>query len=53
MVSIQVPINEINWPLKKSWKLRWRSARNASGSRERGGPASDLELIWGSLGTLC
>src|SRR4026208_374459 len=27
MVCIQVPIREASWPLKNSWKLRWRRAR--------------------------
>src|SRR5271167_2410090 len=26
MLCIQVPTSEISCPLKKSWKLRWRSA---------------------------
>ena len=29
---IQVPIKEISWPLKKSWKLRCRNARKVTGS---------------------
>ena len=33
---IQVPISEMSWPLKKSWKLRCRSERNISSRRERG-----------------
>src|SRR5919198_4745416 len=27
-------MREISWPPKKSWKLRWRSARNPCGTRE-------------------
>ena len=34
IVCIQVPISEINWPLKKSWKLRCRSARPATCQRD-------------------
>jgi len=32
MLCIQVPISEMSWPLKKSWKLRWRSARRVAGN---------------------
>src|ERR1700676_1368927 len=32
-VCIQVPTREIICPLKKSWKLRWRSARNMPAAR--------------------
>jgi len=28
-----VPISEISWPVKKSWKLRCRSDRSAAGMR--------------------
>lgn len=40
MLCIQVPINEISCPLKKSWKFRWRNARNVVVRRGRSG--------WGS-----
>src|SRR5580693_599822 len=33
-LCIQVPISEISCPLKKSWKLRWRSARPAACQRD-------------------
>src|ERR1017187_4295648 len=29
---IQVPISEIDWPAKKSWKLRYCKARSVAGS---------------------
>jgi hypothetical protein len=32
MLCIHVPISEINCPLKKSWKLRWRKARKVAGN---------------------
>jgi len=32
MLCIQVPISETSCPLKKSWKLRWRSARKVAGN---------------------
>src|SRR5437667_4557203 len=31
-LCIHVPISEMSWPAKKSWKLRCLSARNAVGS---------------------
>ena len=35
MLSIHVPMREIIWPLKKSWKLRCFSERTMSRNRER------------------
>ena len=34
-LCIQVPISEISWPLKKSWKLRCRKARPATCQRDK------------------
>src|SRR5271170_5865984 len=43
---IHVPIKEIIWPLKKSWKLRWRRERTMSRKRERaGGWAGDEGVV--------
>src|ERR1700687_5156114 len=36
MFCIQVPMSEIIWPLKKSWKLRGRRERNMRRRPERG-----------------
>src|SRR5580704_12794107 len=32
MLCIQVPIREMSWPPKKSWKLRWWKARRVAGN---------------------
>jgi hypothetical protein len=39
-----VPIREISCPLKKSWKLRWRSARHAACQRDPGPEAASAPL---------
>jgi hypothetical protein len=43
MLCIHVPVREIIWPLKKSWKLRCIKARRATEIR-------DLELLFAREG---
>jgi len=48
MFCIQVPMREISWPLKKSWKLRWRSARKVTESlvvQNGGRPRPAVEIL--------
>src|ERR1700693_5972969 len=50
MICIQVPTSEINCPLKKSWKLRWRSERNIPGTRGWSSNflSEELPSLWAS-----
>src|SRR5689334_20517823 len=42
-LCIQVPISEMSWPLKNSWKLRWRKDLRVAGSQpERPAPFPEL-----------